>query len=935
MVGWDISILVQFTTTNAMKSLEAVEKKLGDLDRLVEKLQTWFNNLWKSKVLEWVRAETHKSANAMERLSKNTKEVSDNLKDLNWKWVSQLSSSMDKLEATSRKLWWMNFWEKMASGFSKVWAEIVRNTKLLTAFSTVAWWVIAYKAKNEYLEYSKNIVWLQNVTNANTPESQKILNEMVANIASRTWVVWSETIANIIDTASWGITVNLGWADAKMNAKAFEEIQTKIWLFWKSFWTDAKDVNNAVVKLWASIWLSAEQLNKPQEIDRLLWYLAIALKNWVGSLSEYTTAIPKFAWISTLSWKTPEEKNKLIQEALAKFTMTTLTKSPSLSWFQTKAFEDDLQNMLRQSKAGSTKISNILKPKTDSEWRQIKFSFLWDAQKTQKVKDFLQPFENADYYRKTLFLNEQWAQWTPLEVAANISKMVKEWEAKTWVNQSELLSLFTTNTNTKQALIWFINQEKEINKLIESFKDLDEAQNYVNQSTKNYTNSFAYAYSKVSADFNNLTNDIWNKLSPSLNSVSAILSEMMTWWGTDMAKFNKTFQENYETLKDSNPMLAKMVSLMKDFWNYVWTWKAKEDFDALVSWALKLIDAMIGFKNVVSSVWNSWPVKWLRDILWGWAIVDVAVAIWGYSAFKVALWAAVSWAFSLIWNTLVWLFTMAGTMAWTAAWKAMTTSFSSLSLAGKVQFAFATVWWATIWVTIWEAMYNGWKKLTDKDKKEQERIESAVKVWDIGATLWETWKWYNQLTGTRKKEFIDTLWEQANKQYDLSELVWKLYSLNPRDYDKNRKRLEKWPISLNELSDLIWKENVYSFLSSWKAERVASYPMTVPNWMPWIWWSKLDAWLFSMTWVSPSTHTALENLLNTYTEQAKISAKLKDEATLQGSNNIVNKLDGVIWAINNIDTWASIVWFVKGVINWSVNRSPSWNAQVMWPIQRK
>lgn len=803
----------------------------------------------------------------------------------------------ESLEA-EKKMWKMKLamisvWDSMSKAFwkaprffSTLANDVIRTTKLLGVMATVAWWVQLNRSKNEYLAYSWNMVWLQNVTWANTSESKAILNNMIANISSRIWTKGSETISNITDTASWWITVDLSWPDAQKNADAFEEIQTRVWLFGRAFKTSALDVNKAVVSLWHSLWLTEKQLNDPKEINILMWKLGLALKWWIWSLSEYTTAIPKFISIYTAWATSPEEKERLTNEALAVFTNKTLSATPAMAAFTSRAFWEDFWNTLRQSKAGSTKITNLLKSKKDSEWNAIPFSFLWDEEKTKKVQWFLNKYENADSIRKQIFYNKDWKQATPLESAFNLKTILTQWEKETGIKKSELLWLFTTNVNTRKAILDILNdKDNNIWKLTEAFQDNEKAQKYLNDSIKNAQESSAFSFDKMVADFNNLTNNIWNKLSPAMNSLSSIISDAFSWGTIDMVKFNKVFDDTYNKLKDTNPILAKLVSYMKNFWNYVASWEAEKSFKNMLTSIENLMTSVEKFWSAISSVWNSWPMKWLRDLIFWW---DITVAIVWYSALKLAIAAGFDLAVVALKTSLILPFTL----AWTAAWEAAQVWL--LKWLGWM-----LIWWA-IWVLIWKWIHDyfiGWPH-----EKEMAELNANIITTSNDSLLTSNVK---DLTKDKKNELIDNYSKVYDKKYSFTNLsrdqTRLIKEVEGRWSAKDIQELKEW-VNINWMERIFWNiDNVKKFLKLESDLRLTNSIFESP--IP---------WTNILKWNLPEEQAAAKILLNTI--ETKI--KLDTDATNNQTTSLGQKLDNIYNIINA--KW----WIIWGI--------PSWNTNSKW-----
>ena len=936
----EVEIIAKFTTASAMTAINWFQKKLQETQIIVDKLNDSFSKFGKKSTTAKINSDIKQATTSINDLSKWVKWATVDLTKMDSQPIKKLQKEADELKKKMNfKSDWPSFWNNMARAFSKVWDEIARSTKLLTAFWLVSGGIIANRAKNQYLDYSAWIVWLQNVTWANTPESKAILDKMVANISKRTWIAPAEVPTNIVDTASWGITVDLSWPNAIANAKSFEEIQVKIWLFWKWFWASAKEVNSAVVALWHALWKSAEDLNNPKVVDELTGLLAITLKKWKWSLSEYATSIPKFISTYVASASNDEEKKKLTAEALAIFSQKTLSASPAMAWFTTKSFWEDLWNMLRQTKAGSTKITNLLKDKKDSEWNLIKFSFLWDEAKTKKVQSFLNPFENADYMRKNIFLNKQWVQGSQFEVAQNITSELVRWEKETGIKKWELLSLFTTNTNTRKALLAFMDEQDEIAKLRDRLLTPWKWESYVwqtdvTQAIDNVQKSVAFTYSQISANFDNLTNKTLNDLAPAMNNLFSAMSEWLSWTPTDIKKMNDAFNENIATLQKTSPVLATVAWLMKDFWNYIadpqW---AKEDLIAIKNALVAIWEALNFLRATASAVWNSWPLKAIREMFpwWGWTIIDIWIMIWWYSALKVWLWAAISWAFTWAWAT-VW-----ATWIWTTIWKAI----------------WPALLWAWIWMALWKEISNWIKLKTDEDLTWANK---AIKAWEEGKNFLNT----DSESRKKHKALVDQMWWETIK-FSLIWTEWKRaiawwlaekYKWS-KEWDALKYYSDKGYISWNFDSDVKSKaekmlNNYITSLENWMSIKGLTSDLwqtalnrlgvtqnnRVPK--PWIWGG--IEWIANATlwWNSikenATSMTAIFSYLTWLAEEKKLDMQTKE--------NLAKAQETWNWLLQQINTSIqniSIPWVVVWGWNEWWGRSASWttwmNAYNKWVKQ--
>ena len=483
------------------------------------------------------------------------------------------------------------------------------------------------------------------------------------------------------------------------------------------------------------------------------------------------------------------------------------------------------------------------------------------------------------------------------------------WKAKSWeeityayidiikegiknnISPWSMINKITTNRNQArvlQDLIWNADENgnynfswlEDMEKIAKAYNDQWRMAEDLAKKKEKLEASFWIKYKQAVSAYTNWTVDAAQKMSPAMSWLAEIITTMFDGWKIDMVKYNKIFDDTYNKLKDSNPLLAKMVDYMKKFWNYVSSWEAEKSFLRMVDSVNSLINWIERFWSAISTVWNSWPMKWLRDMIWWW---DITVAIVWYSALKLAVAGAFGTVFSTAWVSL----------AWAITW----------------------IWWASIWTTIAAAfvgykvgewMFNQWKWATDADKKKDEEFKKNMEETEFLKTV-------TYQSGTATEEQKIRLENKLDEKVKLNNLEpWQTSMLSwkktPNSVFSLEYGIRNIGVSVNDLIKI---------LGPTKTKQFSSYETPPKQWIIWG-----AAQFFGFTNTTADYNTAVTAL-------KEIAAKEVVDKNAQLNETIWNNIlatNKLIESINKVNFNVPLSW------GWAINTTSSWTMP-LWPFK--
>lgn len=657
------------------------------------------------------------TAGEMKTSTASTKKMEENIEDLGQQ-AAITAQKIDKMNKSMKVTSSNSFWSAMSKGFKTMWNDIIRTTKLLATFATVAWGIQFHRAKEEYLNYSAQLMQLRNVTDSWSSEFvQNRLKEQVNKQALRSGVN-SATFMNDVQAAvSWSMPLNLAWKSDTEAAKVIDENMAAYWkigLFAKAHWGTVEQTAELATRYWASIGFKPEEM--AANMDRILGMISVIMDESAGTLHEISTSLSRPMLRGMAGWG----DNELITAAL--FSIATRTKNPMLAGRHIWALMDSLNNAIVEAPRVSTKLTNLLKPKKWTEWEVREF-WAWTEWETEAAREYLKWFDSPKEIGQKLFqtLDDDW-KWrkaTPLEILGNYQKAM-DWAEALWMEQSSFLQLIQWKSEVRDSILGLIANDASwlaaLNDTLNNFWTEADRTKKLNQKEENVTNNFAHKYWQVLSAYSTYMNKAFDKMSPSMNALTDTIVNMFEGKSTDMKTMNDIFKANADELRDTNPMLATMVDLMRQFTWYAESWELVENLKDIGNTIMFIVDwtkAMIAW---FSAVYNSAPVKWLRDLFWGWAWANFLVAVWGMSLAKQFAWAFVWMKLGTsLWALIGWWFSK-------TAWK----------WVGKgIWLAMKALDWAPIWLAIWVAIWNQIVKYWDKEfnKINFKWTQSSIEDW--------------------------------------------------------------------------------------------------------------------------------------------------------------------------------------------------------------
>lgn len=800
----------------------------------VKGIQASLNGAEKS--LKEFKAELQSTIASMSSLNNSARWLDTSLKstksslDTAWNEALNANTKVDKLNKTLEKTAAQKFTSAIGNWFKTMASDIISTTKLLTTFATVAWGIQLYKAKTDYLDYSNQYAQLDSIVKTKWGNEDAALRKLVAEGAVNMWVAPGEFINNIKAMASWGIAIDRKRVDSSWRALSAEEqeldmiaqienvkqISKDIWDFANIAWVSFEDSSDAIVRFWNAIWYSADQMRDPAKVQEAIGYISTTLDQGLGNLSEYATQLNKFIKEGIQSWAS-------VAFTMAMFARQTKLGTTAMAWFSMRAFTMAMTNSEKEANAVANKIKNQIKDKKDADWNVAAF-WAWNPAQTKVQRDFFAQYDTAGEVKQNLTMKKNedwtWAMRSWEEMAYAYIDIIKKW-MDIGIDPGTIISKFTTNVNQKkvlQDLVWtpdpktwkynmaWLTDMQAIQRAYE-----EEGRMATDLATKKekLNESFSMQYRRAVASYQLWTVESAQKMSPAMSWVAKIVQNMFEWKPSNMEEFNKIISDNYEQLKESNPILAGMVSLMGRFGKYAASWELVKDLKSVGETLLFVLGTIEDIFDKAKKAFDSPAVKFIRDLFWNWAGANFIIWVGWFSLAKQLLtssvWAAWGLLTGKIWTaitTTVW--GSAWTAAWAAVWTAAWLAFKAQAILGALAI------WTAIWLVIWTAVKNALDKAYDETKYKGTPEETANGTWIIKyQTLNDSQRML--LMGVISKE---NKWNDIGKWADKYLSHWWGFNLqNPleqkafAEFKKRSGILASW-VSINDFNNTYWTDAV-------------------------------------------------------------------------------------------------------------------------------
>lgn len=662
----DLKLTVSLTGSKAEMAIKGLTDAMNKADKAQQNLEKWAKEA--DKALDWVK--------------KSSSDAAKNV-DSFWNESQQAGTKANRA------------FTGVAGTLKETWKNILTVTKYAAGLATTFWGIVLAKSISDLRSYTEAFQ-LMNATLWATAGSPwlKYMEDSLLNLATKIW----KPVEEIIDAttqllSSWfAPTAKEGTQEYMNQLGSLMEVQEKLAMTALGTWETARSMWDAYVFAANALELP---LNNMESVNYVMDLFAATLDTGIGTMDEYSQQFVKFVKEGKQAWLTNEEMFWM-------FSRMTKSMDPNMAWFTTKSLFQFLNDIPDQANRSANAVARALKDNPNLTGRELQ------VLKKYQGKGIWEDM----FYSKELDANGSRIKYRLETIVDNLKWVLTDNRIeKGSFLYDTMLWAFAQNQNAMKWLRDVLSDEgytdykNIVSAIAESNLGSGEAsQNKANQMMQ----AFWVKWNQMMQQIRNSMLKMTIAVSPALSAIVEMITDLVQWKEANTSNLEAVFKWVRSEIEKTYPALIPVVNMLERFAHYIASWKAEEHLKGMLNLFWAIGKTALDAYNVAEWVRNSPMFVFLRKVTGDKPLVNLVMAIWGYTAVKWLITAMASHLFSV---------TLAS-QAWAAMWVSLS---SSLAAAGLGATIWAAIWAAFLWVVLGSAI---WQWIVNNQREKLNKLDS-------------------------------------------------------------------------------------------------------------------------------------------------------------------------------------------------------------------